>query len=1545
MKRFLSLLIAAVMIVAMLPVFSLAAEPVTVYIDPKNGSNETGDGTEAAPVQNFTTAYKLLQNSGGTIVMLSTVYYAGAYTFPTCSYPVTITGKTGAEGIRTASNIIVSGDTTFQNMTFTHLKDSTATLICGNGHKLTMGQGITVVPFKNETDTYYFCLQGGSTQGEVAATDLTVLSGQYRNVYAGSYNKTVAGNAKLTMLGGTAGTVATGYSGTVKGNVEMSFSGSANVTGVIYAGAWTTGNVVGSSTLTLGQGVSFKNLFAGTNGKGGISGITTVIYDGCDGNFTAIKGKGNTSCTGSLGGSRLVLKSGRLNKAPTDFGSVEIDIPQGKTLTLATTLTADKLTAAGTLVFSGACSLTAKAVTGQVNCQIEGTALKNQVYITAPTGSAISFPTKTGITEQNGAWVNQDLDAFAGLVLKAVSGVKMNLYGGIWAQGTDTVYTVITPYSTETKDGYNYYYYPNVQGDFHVRASRSGYITLYKNIYQSPEEAAIKTVETVTLEKKGTSGYVPSTIYSHSTETLEREETWKSEASMYPKYEAALTNPVFQAGRDAHQMTTQEELMADLRATDKAGDDMYLFTLGYSEAYHQEIPVTIFTKADLSAATTVEEAAALMDNSKLTVYYRAQMHGNEPGGGEGALAMIHYLQLGYADEILDRLNIVIVPRLSPDSSQLYQRLLPNEINPNRDQMRVESAEMAAFQKGYLLFDPEIVLDGHERVWNNRFGDIQVSTCFTPMNSDAFRTVALEMDEAAFAELTANNLNGYYYSANVNEKDTNMGGGYYAADGALYVLMESRGIYGGNEAMERRAASHMAAVTGMLDYLYENDTAVKNMVAQERAAIAQKGATYEEDDLFILETKSRATTAADKEAWGILNTLAQDVNWATGEVTMYERYPNVNAVIVRTRVAPTAYVIPANLENISDILALMDQHGIRYTRLPAGATLTLQQYGGTTTAATLSEAAAKRFADGAYVFTMNQEKGLLLAAFMEPDHTNSAEFYGGLAQMGLLRVSDTYRYVTDLNEAGMVDYTITESDPVTVTVYLDGTNGNDANSGAENAPVKTLEKAYALMASAMTGADKSSSATLIISGLYDLGAQQSKLPAADFHVTITGNTAADGFKYTGGTSQATRTFEIQGATTFRNITIHINNTQAFNFFLANGHKLAIDEGVNFTTNKANCYFTLAGGCYDYTQFVASTDVTVRSGKWRTIYAGGYRGCVTGDAKLDVSGAWVYQNIAATYCGTIENISMTIANTTVSDLVDTSAIYAGPLDYTATHKQGRIKGNSVVRLGENVTTLAVYGSSRTNGYIDGTAIIIADGADLTAAPFYAQCVGTKGSTNQVLLQLNDHITEAVTLAGDFLLDLNGYDMTDLTLTGTAAAYDSATDDYDVSDGRYGRITGKVTGALVAAEGYIAAADGFHRFGGQYISGVSLRPKNAGIYYTATFLADEVLLAELETGVAVSLTDLPGADFETDADTLYAVGTQGVLIQNILKGDGEDADRAILDIYAASYVKLPDGTVRVSDAEVAYSLYDVLLLIKEQDPAAFQSFCESYNITNWF
>ena len=1535
MKRLISFALTISMLVCMLVLPVGAAQPITVYVDPTYGV-DTAAGTEAAPVKTLDAAYGLLANGGGTVVLLGDVTFTAVTTLPACDYPVTITSKTGTEGIKSNSHIKIAGETTFENMSFTLTKESTGTCISGNGHKLTMGEGITSIPYGS---SYHFCLIGGDYSGTVTSTDLTVMSGEYRYLYVGGYTGSVTGNAKLTMTGGVAANLAVTRTGKISGNVEMNFSGAATVTTSLYCGAATSGDVGGTVTVTLGQGANFKYLYTGSNGSGDITGMTTVILDGYESNFTNLKGKGGSSCTGSIGGSRLVLKSGVVNKAPTDFGTVDIDIPQDKVLTLNCDLTTTSLAGSGTLCFNGATSLTTATVNGAVNAAIEGETLDNHIYITAPAGSAITFPAETGITEKSGQWYRQELGEFKGLVLKSDSANKIVLYTGLYRSSDTDEHAVVDPYITETIDGITYYYFPNLAGNYYVRGTRSGYIGVYQNIYMSPEEAATKTEETITLEKKGAGGYVPANVYVSTSEVMENAEAWKSDASMFPKYAPYLQNPVFQAERDAHRMTTGDELDEILTAMDQEEEDMYLYSLGQSAKYKLNIPLLIFTQTDLSGAATLEQAAETLrtDSDKLTVYYRAQMHGNEPAGGEGALAMIYYIRDSLGDEILDKINLVIVPRINPDGSYLYQRRLYSDLDPNRDQLRLESEEMQAVQRGYLLFNPEIIIDGHERMWNNPWGDMQISASFTTMNSDEYRDLALALDDAAFTELDANALNGYYYAGTVSGYDPNMGSSYYAMSGSMYVLLESRGIHESDEAMERRVVGQMAAASGILEYLYDNAEGVKALIAQERASVAAKGATYEQDDQFVLDTNSRKTTAADKEAWHNLNIIGQTINWATGEVNYPTRYPSIDDVIARTRTAPTAYVIPANLNNIEKILSLMTMHGFTYTYLPAGATLPLQRYGGDTTLATLSDESNVRFADGCYVFTMNNEKGLLLATLMEPDNTNAVEYLGSLAQMELLNTGDIYRYVRNLNAQGMVDYIVTDGSYVDITVWLDGANGDDTADGlTEATAVKTMEKAYAILSAAMEDASAGSQASIKIVGLYDLGTTRVYMPQVNFPVTISGKTETDGITYTGGSTQETRIIDLGGDTTFQYMTIHSNSAGSFNHINACGHKLVIGEGVNCTTKKANCYFILAGGGYstDY----PSSDITVRSGKWRTIYAGGYIGAITGHVKADISGCWVYQNIAASYRGNVGSADIWIANTTVSDAVDTSAIYAGPVTYKSA-SQGSVLGDVTLTLGENINALAVYASGR-EGKVQGTATIVAAGIDLTKVPVYACYPSSTAATAAPVLKLGADVTRDVTLDAALSLDLNGYDITgNLTVDGSMTVYDSATDDYTVADGFCGEVTGTVNGTLVAKDGYVAAANGFHKVD-QYISSVSLRPSEAGIYYSATFRCDEVLTAQIEMqGVAVSLTDLPGADFETDEDTLYATGNHGVMVRNILKGDAEDADRAIMDIYAASFIKLQDGTVLTSAAPVAYSLYDILMLLKTQTPEVYETL-----IKNW-
>ena len=1511
MKRFLSFLCALVMVMTMVPAVSLAAEVRTVYLDPTNGA-DTNDGlSEATAVQSLEAAYGALESADeGKLILVSTLDLTETTYFPACDIPVTITGKTTDVGIKSAKSIFLGGDTTLDKMTLTVAADNNTTYIASEGHDLTIGSGIIT---KAVYSGRRFCLTLRYSEGSMDGATLTVNAGNWRSIFYGGYTKATTGDCTLIMNGGNVNNiVGPTYSGTVTGNAKVYING--GTINVFDPGANTTGSVVGNVDVTV-TGGTFTKLRPQSARP--ISGTVTVTLDGDCSGIKAFEHK-----TGSIDKKVLVLKSGTLSVNPGSYDEVHLQIPQNKTFTLVDrSIAASTVNCEGILQFSGNASLTVSEITGTLNCDVIDTVIADHPYVTAPSSSSVQFAGDDCIVGTNGVWKYSDSVApefdtvnFKGLVLTTtVDGITVELYKNFSTSESN----LLTPVHVDGRDRY----YAVTAGSRYYCISKpatgSGRYIFHKTIYISAQEATQKNVMDVTPGVRTTSGWDTPYAINHFTDEV-MEKARPSDPSLWPQYAEIFTTPAFQPGRNAHRQTTQTEMENFLAGLDDPDDNIYVYTLGQSAVKSFNIPIVIVTTVDLSGCETWEEAAELIradseKNGKVTVHYQAQIHGNEPASGEAAMGMIKRLDGQYGEEVLDKLNIYVIPRLNPYGAYKSQRSTwldaSTTTDPNRDFLHLQTAEVQARMRAFNAFDPEIVFDNHEYQFAltstvTHRTDMMFCCHPLPMFTQAYQEMAIDITYASFEHMKKDGLTYSWYDSGsgggLGGLGGNTGSSNTAARATFHILMETMGNNFGLNMYERRVASHASAVTGILNYLHENAAEVKAVIKAERDRIIEDGKTYREDDPFVMQCTS--VDAPEHYIEG------EKISLITGEKTPYTITALRIRNIKRTRIAPTAYVLPADLPNIDYILNLMDMQGIAYSYIPEGATLPLQQYVGTVEAADLGEEKTVTFRNGAYVFTMAQVDAQILGMYMEVDVNYTASQKGSLAQQELIvaenGVFPIYRYIHDLNENDFVDYTVQEYAPVEVTTYVDNTNGADTNDGLTAAtPVKTLEQAYAVMETALAEGGKGSSGTIVISGLYELGAASYDFPAASFPVTITGKTTEDGLSFTGGTGDAhtTRAINLHGATTFQNIRLHVNNSQSYNYIFANGHKLVLGTGLNTTVTKTNYYFTVSGGSALYGDKVDRVDVTIRSGSWRMIYLGGYCGDVEGLAKLDISNSMVYYSIVGSYRGNVGSLELKIANTAISKTTDkTHGIFAGTYTANSNYNCGKVLGDVKVTLGEGVTAQAVYGSARTYGHVNGKVTVIADGVDLTKLPVKVRYSGLSASyrNGETTLRLNRNVTADLTMDPGVALDLNGCDITgNLTVDGTLTVRDSATDDYTVADGKYGEITGSVTGTLVAAEGYIAAANGFHKFD-QYIQSINLRPSEAGVYYSAAIRYDEVLAEEIETaGVAVSLADLPGVDFETDGDTLYTEDTNGVMIQNILKGDTEDPDRAIMDIYAAS------------------------------------------------
>ncbi len=238
---------------------------------------------------------------------------------------------------------------------------------------------------------------------------------------------------------------------------------------------------------------------------------------------------------------------------------------------------------------------------------------------------------------------------------------------------------------------------------------------------------------------------------------------------------------------------------------------------------------------------------------------------------------------------------------------------------------------------------------------------------------------------------------------------------------------------------------------------------------------------------------------------------------------------------------------------------------------------------------------------------------------------------------------------------------------------------------------------------------------------------------------------------------------------------------------------------------------------------------------------------------------------------------------------------------------------------------------SAYEVGTAAAV-DGTPYTSLPAAVQAV----TKNNMLVELVQSYEGDITFNKNVYLQLNGcsIDGTVTVANGcTLYGMDSATEDFTVADGKYGKL--KVDGAYVGAsidaeksdDSYIAVTKGdqvsFHCVRLQ-IYAMTLRvaefENNPGLFYKSHFLADEMAAPLLtQHGVALSITHTPDASnikkyCQYSTISGFESGPSGnlgnassTLLKGIMKaGNGAQKNEKNLntDVWGRAYAKTADG-----------------------------------------
>lgn len=222
-----------------------------------------------------------------------------------------------------------------------------------------------------------------------------------------------------------------------------------------------------------------------------------------------------------------------------------------------------------------------------------------------------------------------------------------------------------------------------------------------------------------------------------------------------------------------------------------------------------------------------------------------------------------------------------------------------------------------------------------------------------------------------------------------------------------------------------------------------------------------------------------------------------------------------------------------------------------------------------------------------------------------------------------------------------------------TIYV-SSKGDDSYAGAQGTPVKTLAKAYKLVAERKKAIEENNSLTeedkkklidelsICVLDYAEVGEKTQEEQLEIPEVTIKGEnpTKNPGIVFT----DMYPTYKLETDTVLENITFYDQTGSKSPEIYAQGYELTVESSVSMDQkSRANKSVTLYGG--SQTKEVTSTNLTILGGSWKNIFGGGKETSVNGDVNLvvgdKVSVDTVYGGGALSKATVNGNVTLTVS----------------------------------------------------------------------------------------------------------------------------------------------------------------------------------------------------------------------------------------------------------------------------------------------------------------
>lgn len=471
---------------------------------------------------------------------------------------------------------------------------------------------------------------------------------------------------------------------------------------------------------------------------------------------------------------------------------------------------------------------------------------------------------------------------------------------------------------------------------------------------------------------------------------------------LFPDPQETFQTPAFV--KEGDEFTTQEEMIEYIHSLANKSPHVSIKNIGTSFE-NRDIPALYFTK----------DRRIHSISKKPLVWLQAQIHGNEPASGESALAIAEELAGGYGEKILDKINVIIVPRINPDGSYAFNRRLASGLDGNRDHVKLDSAEVQAIHREMNKFSPEVVIDAHEySVGQNAFTEIgsegalkyhdllilsgknlNIPERIRSTSDDLYvHSVMEKLEDEGYSS------DPYYTTSGSDENgviniyeggtEARIGRNAIGLQPAISFLVESRGIGIGRENFARRVGAQVTTHEEILNLTAENADHIKKLVTNERYQLIAKGLHPNDQDDVVIKSEF----AEPKE-----DTI-ELVDIAEGHVidAPVQYYSATHAKATFTRKRPTAYLVLPGHEEADEKLAVQ---GLKSYTLPKNMKLPVESFRVTSkeqdgvsegrpvfnvTTELVNE--QKEFPKGTKIYFTAQQQNGLLTVSLEPESIDS-----------------------------------------------------------------------------------------------------------------------------------------------------------------------------------------------------------------------------------------------------------------------------------------------------------------------------------------------------------------------------------------------------------------------------------------------------------------------------------------------------------------------------------------------------------------------------